>query len=1013
MSRRLVSPTLVGRDRELEAAKEDLARAAEGRVAITLVGGEAGIGKTRLAEAVLETARSLGFTTMRGACVPIAGPSLPYGPIAEAFRGARPGLEPAAWSDAVGEDGPVLARISNALGSGSPPDGVVAAGRDPGTRAALFEAVLGFCRRLATPAPVLLVLEDLQWADTASLDLIAYLTCSLRATPFALLLTFRSDDLPAHHALLARLAELERLMDVDRIELSPLQRDETAQLVAAIRNSAVTSAASDAIHVRSGGNPFFIEELLIAETDPRPNAQLAPSLRDILEDRIGEMPTEARAVLGAIAVAGPQSGDLLVEAIAGLPERALVTGLHAGLDAGLLLVSHDGQADRYAFRHPLIGEVVYEGLLATERRRMHEACARALANRDGGTGPSVAAHWSELAYHWQAAGDLERAFGAAARAGAEAELAFAFGTALARYEQALSLWDSVDDPSLLAGFDHLALLRRTGWAAHLAGNLERAAILARQAVAEADQAGDDRVAAVTRAELGYALWMAGEPDESESAFRAAVAMMPPEPPSAEGARVLAGLAQVLMNTGRLGQSLALCDQAIELALAVGDRATEGHASNTRGVDLGWLGRCGEAVASFDHALTIAVADRDADEVGRVYTNLSEVLIVCDRGSRAREVIDEGLRVCEQMGSARTQGLGPRIHAALAEYELGRWDRAAAWAREARLDLVSPNDELYLLTRIVDLAVARGDWAEADDQLRRIAELLARYPVELQYTGPYATARVELALWRRDPRAALDAIDAGITSLERTDDRLFRVRLLRLGMRAAADLAEMRPTRNGRKPDLEAIRIAETLRGRVARQLDAMSTMDGGFLLAMRAEVALAAAEETRLRGVPTPSGWREAADLWQARERPYLVGYARWREAEASLRLRNRRTAGAALAAAAAIAGDLGAEPLLGAIERTARRARLSIQRSAVDAEEPVARVDRTHASGVGADLTVRELEVLGLVARGLTDRQIADALFVSRNTVGVHVSRILGKLGVSTRTEAASVAYRTGLVEP
>jgi DNA-binding CsgD family transcriptional regulator len=233
------------------------------------------------------------------------------------------------------------------------------------------------------------------------------------------------------------------------------------------------------------------------------------------------------------------------------------------------------------------------------------------------------------------------------------------------------------------------------------------------------------------------------------------------------------------------------------------------------------------------------------------------------------------------------------------------------------------------------------------------------------------------------------------------------------MRAAADLAEMKPARNERKPDLEAIRIAETLRGRVAPQLDAMPTMDGGLLATMRAELTLAAAEETRLRGMPTPSSWREAADLWQARERPYLVGYARWREAEASLRLRNRRTAGAALAAAAAIAGDLGAEPLLGAIERTAGRARLSIQRSAMDPEETVARAEDTHASGVGADLTVRELEVLGLVAQGLTDRQIAETLFVSRNTVGVHVSRILGKLEVSTRTEAASLAYRTGLVQP
>jgi ATP/maltotriose-dependent transcriptional regulator MalT len=419
------------------------------------------------------------------------------------------------------------------------------------------------------------------------------------------------------------------------------------------------------------------------------------------------------------------------------------------------------------------------------------------------------------------------------------------------------------------------------------------------------------------------------------------------------------------------------------------------------------------VASFEHALAIAVEDRNADEVWRVYTNLSEVLIGCGRSERVREVIDEGLRVCQQMGSPGAMDLGPRIHAALAEFEFGRWDRAVEWAEGARPDATASNDELYLLTRIVELTVARGDWVEADRQLRRIADLLSRYPVELQYTGPYATARAELALWRRDPLGALEAVDAGIARLEQTDDLIFRVRLLRLGLRAAADLAERTPVRNGRNPDHEAVLIGEALRDRVSPQLAAMEAMDGGFLLAMRAEVALAAAEETRLRNAPTPGSWREAADLWQARERPYVVGYARWREAEACLRLRERRAAGAALVAAATIADDLGAAPLRRAVGQTARRARLALPREAAEAEEPVSRVDRTHAGGVAGDLTVRELEVLGLVAQGLTDRQIADALFVSRNTVGVHVSRILGKLAVSTRTEAAAVAYRTGLVRP
>jgi DNA-binding NarL/FixJ family response regulator len=159
-----------------------------------------------------------------------------------------------------------------------------------------------------------------------------------------------------------------------------------------------------------------------------------------------------------------------------------------------------------------------------------------------------------------------------------------------------------------------------------------------------------------------------------------------------------------------------------------------------------------------------------------------------------------------------------------------------------------------------------------------------------------------------------------------------------------------------------------------------------------------------------------AADLCETRERPYLVAYARWREAEACLGPRmppDRRAASAAIVSAAAIADALGANPLRRAVGQTARRARLSLLLASAEEEEPASRADCTRASGAGANLTVRELEVLGLVAKGLTDRQIANALFVSRNTVGVHVSRILGKLAVSTRTEAAAVAYRTGLVRP
>jgi DNA-binding CsgD family transcriptional regulator len=285
-------------------------------------------------------------------------------------------------------------------------------------------------------------------------------------------------------------------------------------------------------------------------------------------------------------------------------------------------------------------------------------------------------------------------------------------------------------------------------------------------------------------------------------------------------------------------------------------------------------------------------------------------------------------------------------------------------------------------------------------------------VEYQFTGPWSSAHAELALWQACPAQAVAAIEDGLARLERTDDVRYRIRLLRLGTRAAADLAEVARDRRDGVAETQAVDFAAALRARTAAAIARVADMDGGLAIELAAEVATVAAEESRLRGSSDPSAWHEAAERWFARVRPYHRGYARWREAEASLEHGDRAAAAEALRDAGGAAASLGARPLHDAIAALARRARIPLDRQPQVGGRDASMTDHPGAA-VAAELglTPREVDVLDLVARGMTNRQIADTLFISVYTAGVHVSRILGKLGATSRTEAASKAYRLGLV--
>jgi ATP/maltotriose-dependent transcriptional regulator MalT len=1009
MSGRLVSPTFIGRRDALTTAADALRRAERGRAGTFLVGGEAGIGKTRFAEAIGEAAAAAGFLVLRGSCVRLGSGELPYAPFALALRTIARSLEPDELGAVLGADAAILDRIVG-LGLVAEPGGGLALPLDA-ARDQLLRAVHGTLARLAERRPVLLVTEDLHWADSASLDALAFLVQSLRDERVALLLTFRSDELHRRHPLRAWLGDVARHDAVERLELQAFEPEETRELIAAIRGSAPRPELVDMIHARADGNPLFIEELLAVEAAGSAATVLTSGLRDILLARVASVPDEAQPVLRVAAVVGRHVDARLLAEVCDLPSDTFDAALEAAIGWRVLVREPGDDADRLAFRHALIQELIDDELLPGERVRLHRAVAEALSRRVVSGRSDGPGRWAELADHWVAAHDEPRAFEAALHAADEAVHAYAFVAALAQYRRALAGWEVVAVPDAIAGFDRVELLSRAAEVAWLAG-ADQVGLL-REAVAEADRWSDAARGALLRGRLAYALWVTGEPVQARVTYEDAVARLPPGPATAARAWILARLAQALMLEGGYRQSLPLADSALSMAREVGDRRIEAHALNTLAGAQGELGLGSLATENIERALAIAIDLGAPDEVGRAYLNATEILAISGLDHRALELVREGMDRTASMGLAVAYGWLIGMHGVAIAYDLGRWREAAELSEARPPDPIDPNSTIYALARIVPLAVSAGHWDVARVELSQMAELLGRFGAESQYSGPYSTARAELALLEARPAEALTAVTDGLSRLERTDDPRFRIRLLRLGLRAAADLAIVARDRRDPTGEANAVQLASALRARTDPVVAAVAAMDGGLAGELDAEVATVAAEEARLRGSSDPGAWRDAAARWALRERPYQRTYALWREAEASLEAGDRRGAVAALSAANEIATRLGAAPLGRAISALARRARISLEDHAAGPSPETLVVGRGRLLAEAEfGLTARELDVLGLLARGATNRQIAASLFISVYTVGVHVSRILGKLDVVSRTEAASKAYRLGMVD-
>ena len=995
MSARLSSPILIGRMPEMAALETAFERAAGGSPTVMLVGGEAGIGKSRLVREFAERARAQGGLVLDGGCVSLGSEEgLSFAPIAEALRGLLRLSDPTVLDGLIDPATRELGRLVPELAGGGGETTSETPAEWAQTR--LFDGFLVLLDRLGQRQPVVLVIEDVHWADRSTRDLLAFIARRLRSERVVLIATYRSDELHRRHPLRPWLAELQRLPRVEELQLERFDRAEVADQLAAIQGGQVPPALIDEVARRAEGNPFFAEELLAAGS-VTPGAVLPARLRDVLLGRITSLSEPAGRLLAAASVAGDAVDYDLLWAVLAVDDAALDAALEEATSSHVLVPVRDSAGGgSYAYRHALLGEAVYDELLASERRRLHGRYADVLAAREPAVGAAGASHLAALAHHAAAANDLPLALRASI-ASARASLATSgFHEAARAYERALALWDSVPDPDRPPDEDHVELLYEAAGALDWALEPERAREAARLSVALVDAATEPLRAARLENRLAWSIYETNDLAGAISLLRATIGRLDGMPPSPEAAACLASLATFTLYAGRYRDAVPIAERAIAVSEAAGARGRQVEAMGALGASLAVIGDCERGLAVLRQALEIAKQLADTSAISMAYLGLASTLYDCDA---LEELAQVGLE-----GSAWARGLSfPGLNSMAIEglLPLGRWAEAESLLRDDPRDWGEGMGANWNGAFEGLLAVRRGRLAEAQALLglRRDAAALL---TDVAFAGNLAGALLELSLVEGRLADARGLVDEGLDWLAGADDIRFRARILRHGVSAEAELATVARARRDGAAELDA-RKTGLARLEVLRALMTRTDQSPVFAEA-RGNLALAEAEATRLLDRPDPGAWSAAADRFRDPRRPYELACCRLRQAEAMLALRVPRVdAATVLAEARALAVELGALPLLETVETLARMARLDLPSDAPAGTE-------LDAGGDPFGLTSREREVLGLLVGGQTNRQIADALFISESTASVHVSNIIGKMGVANRVEAAASAIRSGI---
>ena len=982
MRARLTSSHFVGRVGELAELELASREAAANRPVLVLLGGESGVGKTRL---VTEFEQRVGdaATVLRGEAVEQSDGELPYAPVLGALRPLVREHHPVLDALSPGSRAQLAALLPGLANDTMPP-----ARDDPAVQLRLFEALLELLDLLSDSDPLVLILEDMHWGDRSTRAFVTFLARSLRQERVMIVLTYRTDELHRRHALRPLLSELERLDRARPIQLVPFDRPELAEALADILGDSPSDQIVERLFVRSEGNPLYTEELLAAGLDGRGAAP--QSLRDAFLWRIERLSPDAQRAARGIAVGRSLDENAIVE-VTGIERSALQVALREAVSEQVLVTTADGG---FAFRHALLREALYDDLLPGERVEMHLALARLLEQPIGPTDREVE-RATMIASHYAAAGDQPAALRATVRAALAARSVHAYGEVADLTERALELWPRVPDAHETLELDHVGLLRLASFAHSIADDRGRSETLLRTALKEIDPDADTTGYAAVLSRLARIQWSLNRGVEGVETAQRALDMLPGDD-CEERPQLLAWLSRTRFLRGRFRVALEEGELALAAATTTGDRIAEVEILNTLGMALMSLGDDEQGVARLRRSIEIAREIDDVDSLCYAYSNFADMLNLRGRTDEALAVGYEALDV-----PMRRLGLNREwLLLTLSELELdfGDWERARSHLGPPASALTGVL-QIFRLLREAELALGEGDDDRAEECLEQAEPLVARSS-EPQYIGSLGALLAELRRRTGDLPAARAAVEQALDRIELCTEDVMRIaRVTAAGARVEADFAQRARDLREKKEERDAV-----ARARIHAQRLRAVAQDGGPVEDAWSKVG--AAELARARGRNDPKLWAKAALAWEALRRPYLVAHSRWREAEAQVEAGNRAAAAEPAREALETARRLGAGWLRDEVTALCERARLELSGNGTAPEaRPV-----QEPAGDPFGLTPRERQVLALIAEGATNRQIGAALFMAEKTASVHVSRILSKLGVRSRTQAAAVAHRMHL---
>jgi DNA-binding CsgD family transcriptional regulator len=994
------SLALVGRSREQFVLREELTAAVRGHGRLVVIGGEAGIGKSALARDLAQTAADQGFLVLTGHCYDLTA-TPPYGP----------------WLDLVAEY-----PRSEGL---PPPPAALESGHieEIASQAALFADVRAWFGALASARPVLLVLEDLHWSDHASIELLRHLGARLTGLPFLLLATYRLDELTRSHPFYQQLPALVRDTECQRIELRPLETADLHALVAA--RWPLSDADRDRLvaylQSHAEGNPFFVMELTRTLEDASVlrrrhgtwilgglDRVVMPSLvRQIIDGRVARLGDRTRQPLALASVIGQEVALDLWARVADLSDDALMAIVEQAIDARLLDATPDGT--RVRFVHALTREALYEGVVAPKRRLWHQQVGEALLTQPPVNPDAVAAHF-------QRAGD-PRAWEWFVQAGERAQRAYAWLTAVERFAAAAALLEGVPGEESRRGrllYRCGRLLRYSDTEAGIVylTTAERVAVLAGDRVLAADakysrgllhcyadafgigldemESGIRELEALpwddARSSWDKAIWMADALPPLELAHRAGVPVMDTAAEALIGAGVhhrRGGLPWFLAAAGRYREAEAMARTFIALVDGVPASglviSAVGHAHFGLGITEAALGRPEQSRPALARAREIyRLLDHHAVIGFTLLTELRDVVLpyfttlIAERrrlASEAEAALELAAGAFPSDRSARRARLG------LLFLE-GEWDEAERIASEVEAH------GNYLLRREVTNALApiwyhQGRVERVRDAIRSLLpQGPAAEPGSVVLADGLLLQRlaVDLALDRGDFSAALAWLEANDRWLTwsgalrgRAENQISWARYCQLAGDLGradhhADVA-LHAASEPRQP--LALLAAHRQRGELAQATGDM------------------AAAERHLG---------EALGLAEACAAPFECALTLLAHADLCLARHRLDEARVDLTAARAALLPLWAQPAL--LRADGLEARLA---AAVAPDAP-------------AGLSPREVEVLRLVAQGLTDADVGDRLSISPRTVSQHMRSIYNKLDLSSRVAATRFAIDHGL---